>query len=97
MAAIDFLIERGLRVRRAGLRVRVSPRAMVTDEVTRYVRLHRLEILSELSSNDGIERRCGWTVTVPGYRPFTMISPDPLTHAEALADVRCRWPGAEVN
>lgn len=96
-AAIDYLAQHGLSARKKGNRVVVSPRAMVTEDLKKYIRAHRLELLAELAANDGQARRCSWSVLVPGCRPFTMISPDPLTHAEALADVRCRWPGADIN
>jgi hypothetical protein len=41
------------------------------------------------------ERRRHWSISVPGYRPFTMIG-EPMTRAEALAAARWRWPDAEV-
>ncbi|QIH10583.1 MULTISPECIES: hypothetical protein [unclassified Pseudomonas] len=94
--AIDYLAQRGLSARKKGNRVVVSPRAMVTDDLQKYIRAHRLELLAELAANDGLERRCGWTVVVPGRKPFTMIS-EPITHAEALDDVRARWPDAMVQ
>jgi hypothetical protein len=96
MAALDFLIERGLTAKRIGVRIRISPRTKVTDEVSRYVKQNRLTLLAELDSGDGLERRCAWTVLVPGYRPFTMVG-EPITRAEALADVRGRWPSAEIQ
>ena len=96
MAALDFLIERGLSAKRIGVRIRISPRTKVTDEVSRYVKQNRLTLLAELDSGDGIERRCAWTVLVPGYRPFTMMG-EPITRAEALEDVRGRWPDAKIK
>lgn len=95
MAALDFLTERGLTARRNGMRVRVSPKAKITDEISRYVRRHRLALLAELTAGDGIERRCSWSVLLPGHRPFTMIC-EPITYDEALADVRSRWPAAQL-
>lgn len=95
MAALDYLIERGLTAKRVGMRVRISPRVKVTEEVSRYVKQNRLTLLAELTADDGLERRCGWTVIVPGYRPFTMIG-EPITRAEALADVRGRWPDGDI-
>ena len=97
MAALDFLIDRGLSAKRTGTRIRISPRVKVTDEVSRFVKLNRLALLAELDSGDGVERGCAWTVLVPGYKPFPMISPEPITRAEALADIRGRWPDAEVK
>ncbi|MDQ3201200.1 MAG: hypothetical protein M3Q94_03375 [Pseudomonadota bacterium] len=95
MAALDFLIDRGLSAKRVGMRVRISPRVKVTDEVSRYVKQNRLTLLAELTADDGVERRCAWTALVPGYQPFTMIG-EPVTRAEALADVRGRWPDGDV-
>lgn len=97
MAALDFLTDRGLTAKRTGMRIRISPRVKVDDEVSRFVKLNRLTLLAELDSGDGIERRCAWTVIVPGYPPFPMISPEPITHIEALADVCGRWPNADLK
>lgn len=72
------------------------PASKLTDDVRKYMKAHRLALLAELAANDGLERRCNWTVLVPGCRPFTMIS-EPITRDEALADVRVRWPGAKVG
>ena len=96
MAALDFLTDRGLTAKRTGMRIRISPRVKVTDEVARYVKQNRLTLLAELDSGDGIERRCAWTVLVPGYQPFTMIG-EPITRDEALVDVRGRWPDADLK
>lgn len=96
MSALDFLTERGLSARRNGMRVRVSPRSKITDEVKRYVVRNRLALLVELEAGDGLERRCSWSVLVAGYRPFVMIS-EPLTREEAMAEVNGRWPGAAVK
>lgn len=95
MTAIDFLRDHGLNVRKIGARIILGPKDRITEDVRKYVRRYRLALLAELAANDGIERRCSWTVVVPGYRPFTMISP-PVTHAEALYDVQSRWPAAQL-
>ncbi|HCE5868293.1 hypothetical protein ACF0C0_18185 [Pseudomonas aeruginosa] len=95
MAAIDFLRDQGFTVRKVGARVVVGPRGKITDDIRAYVKRYRLALLAELAANDGIERRCSWTVLVPGYRPFTMISP-PITRAEALDDVQSRWADAQL-
>lgn len=95
-AAIDYLAQHGLSARKKGNRVVVSPRAMVTEDLKKYIRAHRLELLAELAANDGQARRCSWSVLLPGQRPFTMIS-EPITRDEALADVRGRWPDGEVR
>jgi len=96
MAAVDYLRNQGLSVRRVGMRVVIGPKAKITDDIRRYVKAHRLTLLAELAANDGIERRCAWTVKIPGYRPFTMIS-EPITHTEALYDARSRWPAADIE
>lgn len=95
MAAIDYLMERGFTAKKQGMRVRVSPASKLTDDVRKYIKANRLVLLAELTANDGIERRCYWVVIVPGWRPFTMIG-EPITRAEALAEVRSRWPGGDI-
>lgn len=94
--AIDYLAQFGLSTRKKGNRVVVSPKALVTEDLQKYIRAHRLELLAELAANDGVQRRCAWTVLVAGYRPFTMIS-EPITYDEALADIQSRWPGATIQ
>lgn len=96
MGAVDYLAQHGLSARKKGNRVVVSPRALVTDDLQKYIRAHRVELLAELAANDGIERRCAWSVLLPGRPPFPMINTEPLTRAEALADVRGRWPDADL-
>lgn len=96
MAAIDYLTERGFTAVKRGMRVRISPASKLTPDVREYVKRNRLTLLAELAANDGIERRCAWTVLVPGCRPFTMIG-EPITRDEALADVHGRWPGADLG
>lgn len=95
--AIDYLAQFGLSARKKGSRVVVSPRALVTDDLQKYIRAHRLELLAELAANDGQARRCSWSVLLPGRQPFPMISPEPVTYDEAMADVRGRWPGAGLK
>ncbi|WP_337157955.1 hypothetical protein [Pseudomonas putida] len=96
MAALDYLLERGFTARKHGMRVRVSPASKLTDDIRKYVKTHRLALLAELVANDGLERRCNWTVLMPGCHPFTMIG-EPITRDEALAEIHVRWPGAEVG
>lgn len=95
MAAIDYLSARGFSARKVGMRVVVSPASKLTADVRHYIKSNRLVLLAELAANDGVSRRCHWTVSVPGYRPFTMVG-EPCTHAEALAHARGIWPTAEV-
>lgn len=95
MAAVDFLHARGFAARLSGKRIRVSPASRLTEDVRRYIKSHRLELIAELASNDGIERRYHWTVCVGGYAPFKMIG-EPVTHAEAIRTVQALWPGAQV-
>lgn len=96
MGAIDYLRERGISARISGKRVRVSPASKMTEDVRLYIKAHRLELLAELASNDGQERRCNWYVLIPGYPPVMMIG-EPMTSAEALAAARWRWPDADIQ
>lgn len=95
MAAVDYLSARGFSARKVGMRVVVSPASKLTAADRHYIKSHRLALLAELAANDGVERRCHWSVSVPGYRPFTMIG-EPCTHAEALAHARGIWPAADI-
>ena len=83
--AIDYLI-----------RFVVSPRSLVTDDLQKYIRAHRLELLAELTANDGIVRKTHWQVTLPGCRSFTMVG-YPRTHEEARNVVHSIWPKATVT
>lgn len=96
MAAVDYLREQGLSVRKRGMRVVIGPKSLITSDIRDYVKAHRLSLLAELVANDGQERRCNWSVLLPGHRAFTMIS-EPITREEALAYVRCRWADAEIG
>lgn len=96
MAAIDYLKDHGFSAKVAGNRLIVSPSSKMTPDVRKFIKAHRLELIAEVAANDGVTRRSHWTVTVATYRPFTMIS-EPITHAEALASARGRWPCAEVT
>lgn len=94
--AIDYLAQYGLSARKKGNRVVVSPRALVTDDLQKYIRSHRLELLAELAANDGMARKTHWQITVPGYRSITMIG-EPCTYEEAITAAQCIWPNAEVK
>ena len=94
--AIDYLKQFGLATRKKGNRVVVSPRERVTADLQKYIRAHRIELLAELAANDGFERRCYWVVTVPGWRPFTMIG-EPMTRAEATESANAIWPDALIE
>jgi len=96
MAAIDYLRDHGFSAKVKGNRLIVSPSSKLTPDIRHYIKLHRLELLAEAAANDGESRRGHWTVTVGSYPPFTMIC-QPVTHAEALADARKRWPDATVQ
>lgn len=95
-AAIDFLRLHGLTAKTNGQRIVVSPASKLTPDVRQYIKSHRLELLAELAANDGQERRCHWQVTLNGKPLCTMVG-EPITRAEALAEVQWRWPGAEVQ
>ncbi|MBV6753019.1 hypothetical protein KV580_22100 [Pseudomonas chlororaphis] len=96
MAAIDFLRERGFTATKSGMRIRIAPASKLTADVRQYVKSHRLELLAELAANDGIERRCYWQVVRDGKPLCTMIS-EPITYAEALAEVQWRWLDATIQ
>ena len=93
--AIDYLAQYGLSARQKGNRVVISPRSLVTDDLQKYIRAHRIELLAELAANDGVERRCHWQVIRAGKIICTMVG-TPVTRNEALAEVRWRWPDAEI-
>ena len=39
-----------------------------------------------------------WSVSVPGYKPFPMLTLDgALSHADALAVAQSIWPGCTVE
>ena len=94
-SAIDYLAQHGLSARQKGNRVVVSPRALVTDDLQKYIRAHRLELLAELAANDGVERCCHWRV-IRGERPICTMVGEPVTRSEALDEVRGRWPDADL-
>lgn len=96
MAAIDYLKARGLSATKKGNRVRVSPSDKITDDIRQYVRKHRLELLAELSANDGIARSLHWQVMRHG-KPLCVMVGEPMTREEALAEVRWRWPDADIQ
>lgn len=95
MAALAYLLDLGFVAKLSGKRVRVSPASKLNDRVRAYIKNHRLELLAELASNDGIERRCHWRVVREGKPLCTMIG-EPITRTEALNTVRWRWPGADL-
>lgn len=96
MGCITFLKTQGLLVKARGQRVVVSPRAKITEEVRRYVKTNRLNILAELEACDGKERRTSWKVKVPDYRPFSMIG-QPMTYEEATQVAVSKWPDAQIE
>ncbi|MCY1309884.1 hypothetical protein D9M70_600250 [compost metagenome] len=78
------------------MRVRLSPASKITDDIRKYVKAHRLELLAELAASDGIERRCYWRITRSGKPLCTMVG-EPTTYEEALAEARWRWPDVDVE
>lgn len=96
MAAIDYLIQKGFSAKTSGARLVVSPASRLTDDVRKYIKAHRLELIAELAANDGQERRCHWQLIRDGKALCTMIC-EPLTRAEALSAARWRWPDAELK
>lgn len=96
MAAIDYLTEKGFSAKVSGKRLVVSPASRLTDDVRKYIKAHRLELIAELAANDGQERRSYWRVQHPTHKPFVMIS-GPITREEALATIRALWPDAALG
>lgn len=96
MGCITFLETQGLQVKARGHRVVISPRERVTEEVRRYVKTNRLNILAELDACDGKERRTNWKVKLPDYRAFSMIG-QPMTYEEALEIAVNKWPSAQIE
>lgn len=96
MAALAYLLNLGFAAKLSGKRVRVSPASKLTDPIRAYIKNHRLELIAELASNDGVARRCHWQVTRGGNPLCTMIG-EPMTRDEALAIVHWRWPDADLE
>lgn len=96
MAAIDYLTSHGFSAKVKGQRLVVSPASTLTADIRKFVKAHRLELIAEVAANDGHARRQHWSVMAAG-KTFTMISEEPITEQEALADVRGRWPDATVK
>lgn len=94
MGAIDYLREQGFDAKVKGNRLVVSPSSKLTLDVRQFIRLHRLELMAEVSANDGATRRSNWQISLGG-KLITMISA-PLTYDEALAAARWRWPDADI-
>lgn len=95
MAAIDYLAEKGFSAKVSGKRLVVSPASRLTDDVRKYIKAHRLELLAELAANDGQERRSNWRITRAG-KPLCTLIGEPMTYPEALEAARWRWPDVEV-
>lgn len=95
MAAIDYLTTRGFSARVAGKRLVVSPASRLSDDVRKYIKAHRLELLAELAANDGQERRSNWRITRDGRTLCTLFG-EPMTYPEALEAARWCWPDVEV-
>lgn len=96
MAAIDYLTAQGFSARISGKRLIVSPASRLTEDVRTYIKTHRLELLAELAANDGQERRGNWQITRDG-KPLCVMIGEPITHSEALAAARWRWPDVDVR
>ncbi|WP_296235814.1 hypothetical protein [uncultured Pseudomonas sp.] len=95
MAAIDYLTQKGFSAKVSGKRLIVSPASRLTDDVRKYIKSHRLELLAELAANDGQERRSNWRITRAG-KPLCTLIGEPMTYPEALEAARWRWPDVEV-
>ena len=96
MSNLDSLATRGLLAVKVGDHIFVSPKELITECDRDFIRLHRLELLAELSANDGIERRMHWSVSVNG-KPVSVISGGPMTRDEALKSAIFHWPDAKIE
>ena len=96
MAAIDYLSEKGFSAKVSGKRLIVSPASRLTDDVRKYIKSHRLELIAELAANDGQGRRSNWRITRDG-KPLCTLIGEPMTYSEALEAARWRWPDVEVE
>lgn len=94
MGAIDYLREQGFDAKVKGNRLVVSPSSKLTLDVRQFIKLHRLELIAEVSANDGAARRSNWQINLGG-KLITMIG-TPITYDEALAAARWRWPDADI-
>lgn len=94
MGAIDYLREHGFDAKVKGNRLVVSPSSKLTQDVRQFIKLHRLELIAEVSANDGATRRSNWQINLEG-KLITMIGA-PMTYGEALAAARWRWPDADI-
>lgn len=94
MGAIDYLREHGFDAKVKGNRLVVSPSSKLTQDVRQFIKLHRLELIAEVSANDGATRRSNWQIKFQG-KLITMIG-DPMTYEEALAAARWRWADANI-
>lgn len=95
MTALAYLTARGFSARVSGKRLVVSPASRLTQDVRNYIKNHRLELLAELSANDGQERRSNWRVN-RGGKVICMMIGDPMTRTEALDAARWHWPDANI-
>lgn len=94
MGAIDSLRERGFDAKVKGSRLIVSPATKLTQNVRQFIKLHRLELIAEVSVNDGATRRTNWPINLRG-KSITMLGA-PMIHGEALAAARRLWPDADI-
>lgn len=94
MGAIDYLREHGFNAKVKGNRLVVSPSSKLTLSVRQFIKLHRLELIAEVSANDGETRRSNWQINLRG-KLITMIGV-PMTYDEALTAARWRWSDADI-
>lgn len=94
MGAIDYLREHGFDAKVKGNRLVVSPSSKLTQDVRQFIKLHRLELIAEVSANDGTTRRSNWQINLEG-KLITMIGA-PMTYDEALAAAHWRWPESNI-
>ena len=71
-----------------------APSSKLTQDVRQFIKLHRLELIAEVSANDGTTRRSNWQINLEG-KLITMIGA-PMTYDEALAAAHWRWPESNI-
>ena len=74
MGPIDYLRAHGFDAKVKGNRLVVSPSSKLTPDVRKFIKLHRLELIPEVSANDGAARRSNWQINLGGNL-ITMIGP----------------------
>ncbi|QJX01817.1 hypothetical protein HML84_04800 [Alcanivorax sp. IO_7] len=96
MAAIDHLRGHGLDAYVHGDQLMVTPASRLTDDLRRWIREHKNDLVAELAANDCPTRQW-WPLRLPdGSRP-RLVNPGGCTREQALDAATFRWPGATID